>query len=119
VIKPKERSFLDRALEALHRRYPQERPTQVRLAKISGVSQPAVREWGLPDRAPEHNRVLKIARETGVCVEWLYTERGPMYPPQAPVADPFLKEWASLDPTTREDIERYRNFLRTNPPKRQ
>jgi hypothetical protein len=63
--------------------------------------------------------VLKIARETGVCVEWLYTERGPMYPPQAPEADPFLKEWASLDPTTREDIERYRNFLRTNPPKRQ
>lgn len=119
VSKPKERSFLERALEALQRRYPRERATQVRLAKIAGVSQPAAREWGLPDRAPDHARVLKIAKETGVCVEWLYTERGPMYPPQSPEADPFLKEWANLDPATRGDIERYRDFLLNNPSKRQ
>lgn len=119
VQKPKERSFLDRALEALRDRYPKERPTQVRLAKIAGVSQPAAREWGLPDRAPDHARVLKIAKETGVCVEWLYTERGPKYPPSVPESDSFLKQWADLDPTTRGELERFRDFLRTQPPKRQ
>jgi len=118
VIKPKERSFLDRALEALRDRYPRERPTQTRLAKIAGCSQPAVREWGLPDRAPDHARVKKIAIETGVCVEWLYTERGPKYPPQTP-EDPFLKEWANLDPDMRRQIERFRNYLKNEPPKPQ
>jgi len=75
VAKSKERSFLDRALEALRDRYPRDRPTQVRLAKIAGVSQPAVHEWGFPERGPDHAAVLRIAKETGVCVEWLYTER--------------------------------------------
>ena len=119
MIRPKERSFLDRALEALRDRYPKERPTQVRLAKIAGCSQPAVREWGLPDRAPDHARVLRIAKETGVCVEWLYTERGPKYPPGEPQGDPFLKEWTDLDPETRRQIQSYREFLRTQAPKRQ
>ena len=119
VLKPKERTFLDRALEALRDRYPRERATQVRLAKIAGVSQPAAREWGLPDRAPDHARVLKIAKETGVCVEWLYTERGPKYPPTQPDADPFLKDWHSLDPTTRGQIESYRNYLLSQSQKKQ
>lgn len=119
VLKSKERTFLDRALEALRDRYPRERPTQVRLAKIAGVSQPAAREWGLPDRAPDHARVLKIAKETGVCVEWLYTERGPKYPPTQSDADPFLKDWNNLDPATRGQIESYRNYLLSQSPKKQ
>lgn len=119
VQKSKDRSFLDRAMEALRDRYPKERPTQTRLAKIAQCSQPAVTEWDLPDRAPEHGRVLKIAKETGVCVEWLYTGRGPKYPLPAPTEDPFLKEWANLDPSMREQIETYRNWLQSQPPKRQ
>jgi hypothetical protein len=68
MAKTRERTFLERALEALRDRYPRERPTQVRLAKIAGVSQPAVHEWGIPGRAPEHSSVLKLAKELNVCV---------------------------------------------------
>lgn len=111
----KERTFLVRALEALKERYPRERPTQVRLAKIAGVSQPAVHEWGLPDRAPEHGTVLKLARELNVCVEWLYTERGPKRPPEPATEEPFLRTWQNLDPETKKQIARYTSFLKDEP----
>lgn len=116
VAKPKERSFLDRALEALSGRYPNERPTQVRLGKIVGMSQPAVHEWGLPGRAPAHAAVLTLAKELNVCVEWLYTERGPKHPLVVPEEDPFLKDWGQLDADTKKQLENYRRFLRGEPP---
>lgn len=112
--KIKERTFLERALEALKERYPRERPTQTRLAKIVGVSQPAVFEWGLPGRAPDHAKVLKLATELNVCVEWLYTERGPKHP-QKPTdsPEPFLRDWDKLDPDLRRQIARYADFVKT------
>lgn len=116
----KDRSFLARALEALGERYPRERPTQVRLAKIAGVSQPAVHEWGLPNRAPEHDSVLKLAHELNVCVEWLYTERGPKRPQKpAESADPFLQQWDNLPAEVRQQIARYADFIKNEPPPRQ
>lgn len=116
----KERSFLDRALEALKDRYPRERPTQIRLAKIAGVSQPAVFEWGLPGRAPEHKTVLNLAYELNVCVEWLYTERGPKHPQKAEdSADPFLQKWNELPPEIRQQVSRYTDFVKGEPPPKQ
>jgi hypothetical protein len=112
MAKPSERSFLDRALEALRERYPKERPTQVRLAKIAGVTQPAVHEWGLPKRAPEHDAVLKLAHELNVCVEWLYTERGPKHPPSTPDTEQFLKDFSQLDPEIKRQLARYAEFLK-------
>jgi hypothetical protein len=100
-------------MEALRDRHPRERPTQMRLAKIAGVSQPAVHEWGLPDRAPAHPQVLRLAKELNVCVEWLYTERGPKNPPQPEAAEPFLEKWQQLDETTREQIARFADFIKT------
>jgi hypothetical protein len=108
-----QRSFLERALEALQERYPKERPTQIRLAKIAGVSQPAVHEWGLPDRAPAHPQVLKLAKDLNVCVEWLYTERGPKYPAVSQETEPFLERWQQLDDATREQISRFAEFIKT------
>lgn len=116
MARSKERSFLDRALEALKDRYPRDRPTQVRLAKIAGVKQPTVHEWGEPERAPAHPQVLALAKELNVCVEWLYTERGPKYPPVTPDADPFLKDWGALDPDTKRQIEDYGRYLRREKP---
>lgn len=114
MAKPRERTFLDRALEALKERYPRERPTQTRLAKITGVSQPAVFEWGLPGRAPDHAKVLKLATELNVCVEWLYTERGPKNPQKATDSpEPFLRDWDKLDPEVRRQIARYADFVKT------
>jgi hypothetical protein len=114
MAKPRERTFLERALEALKDRYPRERPTQTRLAKITGVSQPAVFEWGLPGRAPDHAKVLKLATELNVCVEWLYTERGPKHPQKsADSAEPFLRDWDKLEPELRRQIAKYADFIKT------
>lgn len=113
MAKLRERTFLERALDALKERYPKDRATQTRLAKIAGVSQPAVYEWGLPNRAPEHPSVLKLAKELNVCVEWLYTERGPRHPPVTAEAEPFLQDWEKLDPETRRQIARYADFVKT------
>lgn len=112
-MKPKERSFLSRALEALRESNPRRKPTQVRLAQIAGVTQPAVHEWGFPDRAPDHRAVVAIAKETGVCVEWLYTERGPKYPPKVAETDPFLQEWDQLDDETRKQLVHFKDFIRS------
>lgn len=118
MAKPRERTFLERALEALKDRYPRERPTQTRLAKITGVSQPAVFEWGLPGRAPDHGKVLKLAAELNVCVEWLYTERGPKHPQKTSDSpEPFLRDWEKLDPEVRRQITRYAEFVKTESPK--
>lgn len=114
MAKQRERTFLERALEALKDRYPRERATQTRLAKITGVSQPAVFEWGLPGRAPDHVKVLKLATELNVCVEWLYTERGPKNPQKtADSPEPFLRDWDKLDPELRRQIARYADFVKT------
>lgn len=42
----KQRTVLDRALEALSEKFPRERPSQVRLAQLAGVKQPSVAAWG-------------------------------------------------------------------------
>ena len=112
MAKPSDRSFLDRALEALSERYPKDRPTQVRLAKIAGISQPAVHEWGMPGRAPAHETVLKLAHELNVCVEWLYTERGDKRPKTTPDTEQFLKDWNQLDAETKRQLARFAEFLR-------
>lgn len=114
MAKARERTFLERALEALQDRHPRERPTQTRLAKLTGVSQPAVFEWGLPGRAPDHAKVLKLAAELNVCVEWLYTERGPKHPQKATDSpEPFMRDWDKLDPELRRQIARYADFVKT------
>lgn len=112
MVKPSERTFLDRALEALKERYPKERATQIKLAKIAGVSQPAVHEWGFPGRAPEHASVLRLAHDLNVCVEWLYTERGDKHPKTTPDTEQFLREWSQLDPDTQKQLMRFAEFLK-------
>jgi hypothetical protein len=120
--KTKERTFLERAMEALRERYPKEKPTQTRLAKIADVSQPAVHEWGLPDRAPSYPSVKKLAEELNVCVEWLYTERGPKRPAATAenpddALSPILQIWPNLDVNTRKQIARYADFVKDDKPK--
>lgn len=111
-----ERTFLDRALEALGERFPRERPTQTRLAQMVGIKQPSVNEWGDKDRAPAIATGVKLAKQLGVCVEWLYTERGPKRPTEAPAADeelsPILAVWPDLDPATKRRISRYADFIK-------
>lgn len=116
MAKRSERSFLDRALEALAEKYPRERATQTRLAQLAGVKQPSVHEWGDKDRAPAIPNAVDLAMKLDVCVEWLYTERGPKRPAGGAVVDehltPILEAWPKLDPALKRQIARYADFVK-------
>lgn len=115
-MKRKQRTVLDRALEALAEKYPRERATQVRLAQLAGVRQPSVNSWGKPDEYPAMVTAVRLAEVLGVCVEWLLTERGPKHPPKASgseaEAESFLREWDKLDPEIQRQIARYADFVK-------
>lgn len=119
--KRSDRSFLDRAIEALQDRFPREKATQVRLAQLAGVKQPSVNEWGDKDRAPAMPTGVKLAMALGVCVEWLYTERGPKRPTDGANVDehlsPILEVWPNLDPALKRQIARYADFIKDEKPK--
>ena len=106
MAKPK-RSFYDRAWEALLERHGQ-RSTQALLAALAGVKQPTVNDW--KEKGPKLANAVRLAENLGVCVEWLYTERGPKRPgegaPMAPI-------WAELDEDERTEISRFAAFLRS------
>jgi hypothetical protein len=86
--KPAIRTFWDRVKEALGDAAKAKRthngvrikPTQVFAAKIAEVKQPTVSDWNKPGKGPELENGLKLAFALDVCVEWLYTERGPKRP---------------------------------------
>lgn len=116
MAKKNERTFLDRAMEALGERYPREKPTQKRLAQLAGVQQPSVNEWGQTNRFPSNSTVVRLAKALGVCVEWLYTESGPKRPGAAAAPDehlsPILEAWPDLSPDLRRQLARYTDFIR-------
>ena len=108
MAKPK-RSFYDRAMEGLRERYPREKPTQGRLAALAGVRQPSVNDW--KEGFPTMDTAVRLAQALNVCVEWLFTERGPKNPPRG--ADvPLATIWPELGPDQREQVERFADFIK-------
>lgn len=110
------RPFLDRAMEALREKDGPE-VTQKNLAKVMGISQPAVAQTGKANRYPSNDKVVRLALYTGVCVDWLYTERLPKYPGGGAVQpdeylSPILQDWPNLAPEVRKQITRYVDFVR-------
>lgn len=113
MAKQKQRTVLERALEALSEKYPKKKPTQTRLAELAGVSQPTVNEWGEPDRYPSMPTAVKLSRELDICVEWLLTERGPKYATlPEPTLDPLLTQWRGLRDEQRAQLARFAEFMR-------
>lgn len=108
----KDRSFYDRAMEALQERFPRDRPTQGKLAALAGVRQPSVNDW--KEGAPAVNTGVRLAEALGVCVEWLYTERGPKRPPKAASDSlgPLSPIWHELTDKQRIALARYADFLK-------
>jgi hypothetical protein len=104
--KPEIRTFWERAREALEdaaragKTYGGLRikPTQVFAAKIADVKQPSVSDWNKPGKGPELENALRLATALDVCVEWLYTERGPKRPgiPLDTYAQQLWELWPQL-----------------------
>ena len=99
------RTFWDRVKEALAEAGLD--ATQDYAAKIAGIKQPSVAEWNRPDGFPSLPNTVKLALRSGVCVEWLYTERGPKRPPPAdPTAQRLWEIWSRIDDVTKGEIVR-------------
>jgi len=111
----KERSFLDRGMEALREKFPRDKPTQGKLAALAGVKQPSVNDW--KDGAPAIDTGVRLALALDVCVEWLYTERGPKRPVKAKPDDlgPLSPIWGTLDTKQKERLARLADFLKDEP----
>lgn len=104
-VKPENMTFwgrLEMALKAAKRK-----ATQVAAAKQFDVEQGTVSgTWNKPGRAPELDKVVRMSKELNVCVEWLYTGRGPMHPlPNLDhVAEELLRLWPRLEDNARTAI---------------
>jgi transcriptional regulator with XRE-family HTH domain len=73
--------------------------TQTQIARLIGVSQPTVSEWGRSGHFPSMENAVALASAFGVCVEWLLMDRGPKFPdkPIDPRAQELWELWKDLD----------------------
>lgn len=80
--------------------------TQKKAAAFAEVSQPSVSLWNKPDGFPEMDKVVSMAKRLGVCVEWLYTGRGPKRPDAADdeYSDALKAVWHRLSAETKRDL---------------
>lgn len=82
VQKDYELSVFERAEQAACEKLKKAKVTQNDLAKLAGISQPSVREWKVG--GPRVEVARDFSKNTGICVEWLYSGLGPKRPPPAP-----------------------------------
>lgn len=85
------------------------RPTQNEAAAIAKVRQPSVSDWNKPDQYPSIESTVLLARTLGVCVEWIYTGRGPKRPGTAldQHAERLLRAWPLLNDETKAHLVGY------------
>ncbi len=82
--------------------------TLMAIGKDVGISHAAVAKWkrGLGVKLAH---VMKIATSAGVCVQWIYTGKGPMHPPSKST-QALIDELESLDPESRAAVLRFARF---------
>lgn len=92
-----QRTFWERVQEALRDKgLP---TTQKHVAdRILHISQPTVSDWNKPGGYPTLENAISLAQHLNVCVEWLFTERGPKRPiPEDPLAQKLWDMWPNID----------------------
>lgn len=109
-----EKTVLDRALEALA---DADRPaTQKEIGRIVGIAQSSVSLWR--NGGPKLENAITFCKKVGVCVEWLYTGRGPKYaPPADSLTDELLTAWAGLPPDLKSQLVGFAKGLKPPRPK--
>lgn len=103
MVKKPQRTFWARVKEVLEDRgLP---ATQAHAAKIVGVQQPSISDWNKPGGYPTVENAVALAQKLNVCVEWLFTERGPKNPaPDDEIARQLWEAWPHLNDFTKGKI---------------
>lgn len=98
------RTFWGRLKEAL--KDAKKPTTQTFAAGFAKVSQPSVSLWNKPDAVAELPTGISLAKRLNVCVEWLYTGRGPKHPGVAgdEYAEALQGLWPQLNDETKRDL---------------
>ena len=97
------KTIFDRIIEA--RKSAGKEITQISIAKDLGIFQSAVGKWKA-GKGASHTHMLRIAKSTGVCVEWLYTGRGPKNPTNPETVD-LIADLDALSPSDRAAVIRF------------
>jgi len=79
--------------------------SQTSIARDLGIFQSAVGKWKR-GKGASHKHMLWIAGTTGVCVEWLYTGRGPKHPAKPDVLE-LIDALDALSETDRAAVLRF------------
>jgi len=87
------------------------RLTQAELARRVGVKRSAVTQWEHPlGTTPSMHHLLQIAIETGTCIEWLATARGPCLTPGETAGPTASTSGEAHDPQEDEVLLRFRRL---------
>ncbi|NOT87641.1 MAG: helix-turn-helix transcriptional regulator [Lysobacter sp.] len=88
------------------------RLTQAELARRVGVKRSAVTQWEHPlGTTPSMHHLIQIAIETGTCIEWLATARGPCSTTPGETAGSIpLTNGEAHDPQEDEALLRFRRL---------
>lgn len=105
-------TFWTRLMEAM--READQPESQAAVARLIGIKQPSVHEWAYGG-LPTLDRCRDLAAKLDVCVEWLYTGRGPKRPavPSDPDAAKLWEIWLKLTPDSRQNLTGYAAYLRS------
>lgn len=87
---------------------------QTAAAKMVGIKQPSVAGWK-KGGTPELKHVLVLARKLNVCVEWIYTGRGPKRPGEGlpPDLGEIADFWERLPLEVRSEIVGFAKYKRS------
>jgi DNA-binding XRE family transcriptional regulator len=90
-------------------------PTQAVASEKFGVVQSTISDWSNEGQGPTVKNAISIAKMLNVCVEWIYTERGPKRPDDAyNTTDPELKRllsaYSRLNDQNRAAVIRHAAF---------
>lgn len=99
--------FTERALRAARLKFKRE-ITLTELGKLAGgIKQPSVSEWAqTATGGPKLENCIALANNLGVCVEWLYTGREPMFAGSSEdkTLAKLIGHWPYLDDLTKGEL---------------
>jgi transcriptional regulator with XRE-family HTH domain len=85
--------------------------TQAELARRAGVKRSAVTQWEHPlGTSPSMHHLIQIAIETGTCMEWLATGRGPSRSENKETMPTVLRDDYAQDASESEALLRFRRL---------